>query len=331
MTDRFRSLAPLALTLFALACGDGERNADLDGGADTAPAAPADPAGGLTITGDFQTPESVLHDPAADVYLVSNIQGAPLEKDGNGFISRVAPDGTVQQLKWIDGAADGVRLSAPKGMAIIGDSLFVSDIDTVRIFHRETGQPLGQWGVQDATFLNDLASSGGRLYVTDTGMRMGAEGFEPAGTDAVYRFDSNGSPTSLASGDALSAPNGIVADGPGMVVATFGADQLIRIDANGQSSSIATLPAGQLDGLERLQDGSFLVSSWAGSAVYRVRPGGDAQVVAEGVEAPADIGWDARRSRVLIPLFNGNQVVVREVAAEGAAAAGQTAGAEESP
>ena len=35
----------------------------------------------------FQTPESVLHDTTADVYLVSNINGAPAEKDDNGFIS----------------------------------------------------------------------------------------------------------------------------------------------------------------------------------------------------------------------------------------------------
>ena len=66
----------------------------------------------------FSTPESVLHDAASDVYLVSNINGNPLDVDGNGSISRVSFDGTVAQLKWIEGGANGVTLNAPKGMAI---------------------------------------------------------------------------------------------------------------------------------------------------------------------------------------------------------------------
>ena len=75
----------------------------------------------------FMTPESVLHDPDADVYLVSNIQGDPFEKDDNGFISRVSPDGVVLELRWIDGAKENVDLDAPKGMAILGDELWVAD------------------------------------------------------------------------------------------------------------------------------------------------------------------------------------------------------------
>ncbi|HUH12186.1 MAG TPA: hypothetical protein VMK65_03715 [Longimicrobiales bacterium] len=271
-------------------------------------------AGAMTISGEFRTPESVLHDPEADVYLVSNIDGAPLEKDGNGFISRVRPDGTVEDLRWIDGAAGAVRLSAPKGMAIRGDSLFVTDIDSVRIFHRTSGEPQGAWGVPGATFLNDLAVGEAGLYVSDTGLRMGEGGFEPSGTDAVWLFDASGVATSLSAGPELMAPNGLVAEGSGVVVAPFGGSELLRVNAQGERSSLATLPAGQLDGLVRLDDGSFLVSSWEGGAVYRVRAGGEARAVVEGLEAPADIGWDAGRDRLLIPLFNANRIEVREIA-----------------
>src|SRR5689334_5070452 len=41
----------------------------------------------------FKTPESVLYDARADVYLVSNIDGSPLGVDDSAFISRVRPDG----------------------------------------------------------------------------------------------------------------------------------------------------------------------------------------------------------------------------------------------
>src|SRR5215831_227134 len=99
----------------------------------------------ITVSDSFNAPESVLYDPQADIYLVSNINGTPLAKDNNGFISRVSPDsGKVVQLKWIAGGANGVTLNAPKGMGIVGDTLFVADIDVVRMFNRTTGAPMGQ-------------------------------------------------------------------------------------------------------------------------------------------------------------------------------------------
>jgi hypothetical protein len=61
----------------------------------------------------LSTPESVLHDAVADVYLVSNINGSPLGKDGNGFISRLAPDGSLLELKWICSTAILAHPSTP--------------------------------------------------------------------------------------------------------------------------------------------------------------------------------------------------------------------------
>jgi len=74
-----------------------------------------------TIAG-FLAPESVLHDTAQDIYFVSNINGSPTAKDDNGFISRVRPDGAVENLKFIEGGHNGVTLHAPKGLALLGDS-----------------------------------------------------------------------------------------------------------------------------------------------------------------------------------------------------------------
>lgn len=263
----------------------------------------------------FQTPESVLHDPVADVYLVSNINGNPLVKDDNGFISRLRPDGSVEALKWIDGASPDVTLHAPKGMAIIGDTLFVADIDVVRLFRRHDGSPLGAWMVEGATFLNDLAASpDGTLYVTDSGFQAGDGGFAPSGTDAVYRFESGGRPLPLVRGAALGGPNGIAVDGHRIMIVTFGSGQVRLVVAeSGQISGLPAPPAGQLDGVVKIADGVFLISSWQGKAVYRLGAGGQYTVAVADVEAPADIGIDAKRRRVLIPLFTTNRVEIRSV------------------
>lgn len=263
----------------------------------------------------LETPESVLHDEAADVYLVSNINGEPLGRANNGFIARIRPDGTVDQLKWIEGGVNGVTLHAPKGLALIGDTLYVADIDSVRAFDRTSGAPLGARGVPGAAFLNDLvAGPDGRLYVSDTGVDAS---FEPTGADAVYVFD-GATPTAVARGDQLARPNGLAFDGQRLIVVPFGSADVMALAGSDTSSAnaittIATLPGGQLDGVIAIGDGTLLVSSWEAQSVFRVTADGQITAVAENMEAPADIGWDAQRRRLLIPLFMGNRIEIREI------------------
>lgn len=266
--------------------------------------APAEP---IVIEGvGFATPESVYHDTVADVYLVSNINGSPLEEDGNGFISRLSPDGEVIELNWIDGAAERVTLNAPKGMTISGDTLFVADLTVVRLFNRETGEPIGEISVEGSSFLNDLATGpDGAVYLTDSGLQGGEQGFVPSGTDAVYRIE-NGQAVAIAEGDALGRPNGVLVSGEAVWVVTFGSGALYEIVDMAPASEM-TLPQGGLDGIV-MADGDFLISSWDAQAVYRGPAGGPFEVVVSNVPTPADIGYDAQRGRVLIPLFEGNAV-----------------------
>jgi sugar lactone lactonase YvrE len=302
----------IALCLAVAACGPTDR-ADDEIAVDADTAAPtAVPAAPMTVADvGFSTPESVLYDDRADMYLVSNINGEPLGKDGNGFISRLRPNGEIEQLRWIDGERDGVTLHAPKGMAFRGDTLFVADIDTVRAFHRSTGAPLGAMGVPNASFLNDVAVGPDGVYVTDTGLDAS---FSPTGTDAIHRFGADGTALALATGSQLANPNGIIVHDGDILMVGFGGNAIMRVPADGSPpSQVATLPAGQLDGMIRLDDGSLLVSSWEGRAVYRVSADGAISTVAEDVEAPADLGWDSRRHRLLIPLFMGNAIEIREV------------------
>jgi hypothetical protein len=291
-------LTALTAAVAVGACAAGEREAMSD-----------EP---IRVTGiGLSTPESVLHDPVADAYLVSNINGHPLERDGNGFISRLAPDGSLLELKWIDGTAEGITLHAPKGMGLKGDTLLVTDIDAVRLFDRNSGAPIDSWTVTGATFLNDLAvGPDGTVYVTDFGMRASAEGFEPSGTDAVHRFDSAGEHAALVSGTALGQPNGILVDGDRVMFVTWTGRVTLVQREEGTISGLPAPQAGQLDGVVRTPAGAFLMSSWEGGTVYRLGPGGLYTAEITDLEAPADIGFDAARNRLLIPLFMANEVLI---------------------
>src|SRR5436305_2008757 len=137
-----------------------------------APTLPPSPgATKVTVVEGFLTPESVLHDTAQDIYFVSNINGSPTAKDDNGFISRVRPDGAVENLKFIEGGHNGVTLHAPKGLALLGDTLWVADIDVVRAFDARTGTARDSVSLATlgAVLLNDIAiAQTGALYITDT-------------------------------------------------------------------------------------------------------------------------------------------------------------------
>ena len=250
---------------------------------------------------DLATPESVLYDEAGDRYLVSNIQGKPLDADGNGFISELSPDGKVTKLKWIEGSAK-VKLDAPKGMALVKGTLYVADIDTVRMFEAKSGAPKGGVKIEGATFLNDVAAApDGRVFVSDSGLKAGAADFEPTGTDAVYVIE-KGKAKALAKATDLNRPNGLLFTDKGLLVNTFGAAEIFRLDDKGQKQDVTKAPNGGLDGLIAAGD-SLLVSSWGASAIYRGKLGGTFEPVLQSLKAPADIGWDNKRSRVLVPRF----------------------------
>lgn len=279
---------------------------------DQSAAAEDEGAVGIRVAG-FSTPESVLHDPAADVYLVSNINGNPLDKDGNGFISRVTPAGQIAELKWIDGEAEGTTLNAPKGMAILDGVLYVSDIDCVRGFDQETGAPAAEICVEGATFLNDIAvGPNGELFVSDSGMRAGADGFESSGSAAIHRMSPDGRQAPIIVGDQLGVPNGLAVGPRGLFMVSFGSGQIFQVGVDGSLTPVTGESERQLDGIEFLPDGGFLFSSWGDQGVFKVGTDGSQSLVA-AADAPADIGYDATRNRVLIPLFTSDEVLIVDV------------------
>jgi hypothetical protein len=286
--------------------------------ASSAPAAvaeapkPAAPAPVAKYTG-LAKPESVLYDADNDRYLASNINGSPFDKDNNGFISVLSPDGQVTTLKWIEGGKNKVKLDAPKGSAIVKGVLYVADITTVRMFDLKTGAPKGEVAIPGSTFLNDVAAGpDGKVYVSDSAFKMTATGgFDTTSTDAVYVID-KGKAKPLAKTTDLHAPNGLAWTDKGLVVCSTGAPEVYRLDDKGAKQDVTKTPAGHLDGLISLGD-SLLVTSHDASAVLRGKLGGTFEVALGDQKAPADIGYDTKRGRVIIPHLSEDTVDVYEL------------------
>jgi sugar lactone lactonase YvrE len=275
------------------------------------PAPPPKPTAAVTIKDGLATPESVLYDAETDTYLVSNINGSPLAKDNNGYISELAPDGKVVAAKLIEGGQKGVTLNAPKGLALSKGTLYVADLDTVRLFDRKTGAAQGEVKVAGATFVNDVfAAADGKVYLTDSGLKAGKEGFEPSGTDGLYVIEPGKKPklkTLLKSKD-LNRPNGVWVTADTLYVVAYGGPELHVLDLTGKKKAEPTkLPKGGLDGLVLVGE-RFFVSSWEAKAVFVGKPGEAFTEVVSDVNAPADFAFDSKRSRLVIPRFLDNAV-----------------------
>ena len=306
------TLTPIcAAAMLLAACGPADEGASdtAAGAADTAAAATATQ---VTTVQGFSTPESVMYDSTADMYFVTNINGNPTERDNNGFISRVRADGTIDSLRFIAGGRGGVSLSAPKGMALGGDTLWVTDIDAVRAFNRTTGAPITSVNLRPrgAVFLNDMAfGPDSALYITDTGIRFTASGAEPVQPGRIFRIAPNRSVTIAVQGDTLGGPNGISWDRANnrFVLGGFSTTEIFGWRPGEEAPTrIATGPGGY-DGVAVLGDGRVLVSSWTDSTVSVVTGQSVARLVS-GVDGPADFGIDTRRQRIAIPRFSANTV-----------------------
>jgi len=308
-----KNTAKLVAILSLAACAKGD-----DKGQDSIPAASAATSNQMKMgeTGGMNVPESVKYDADMDVFFVSNINGNPSQKDGNGFIAVVRADSTsvVKMLaesgKAPAGGGKAVTLNAPKGMAIKGDTLWVADINVVRAINKRTGASIADVTVANSTFLNDVAiGPDGAVYVTDTGIAFDANGgMTHPGVNRIFRI-AGGKVTTVAEGDSLRNPNGLAYDAAGKrwLLAPFDGKDVQAMADGSKSATIVSSGPGQYDGIELLGDGRIAVSSWADSAVYIISNGTMTKAIT-GVDAPADIGVDTKRGIIAIPRFNAGKV-----------------------
>jgi sugar lactone lactonase YvrE len=261
-------------------------------------------------TPNLEGPESARYDRDLDVWFVSNVNGTALQKDNNGYISRLRPDGTPYSVKFIEGGKKGVTLHAPKGLAISGDTLWVADIDVARAFNKRTGALIATVSTGGkARMLNGAAlGPDGAIYMTDTGVLFGPKGeVSHPGPDQVFRITRAGA-TSVLTSAKLEGPNGITWDPPRrrfIIVSFLGKGIYGWKPGDTDIESIGSGP-GRQDGVVVLPDGRILVTSWTDSSLF-VLENGQPQKVAK-VTTPADIDIDPRDLRVAVPLLRENRV-----------------------
>ena len=252
---------------------------------------------------ELKNPESVVYDANHDVLIVSNVNGKPLDKDGNGFLSLVNMDGTIRKLEWATG------LNGPKGLAIVGHLVYVADIDTVVAVDTNTGQISSRHVAEGAKFLNDAAKDAqGNVYISDMA------------TNVIWRVDCC-TLTKWLESPGLENPNGLHVKGDRMYEGAWGvmaADMSTKVPGRVKVISMkdksihdfgGNKPVGNMDGIELLPDGKVLATDWVAGGVMTVSAKGDVKQLVDLPQGSADLTIIPKKKMIIVPMMMDNKLI----------------------
>ncbi len=252
----------------------------------------------------FKSPESVTWDPMRHVLFVSNVNCGSIEKK-DGYISIISIDGKMIRDKWIDG------LNGPKGMFVSGDSLFVSDVNSLVEIDIVKRKVINRYIAKESKFLNDVVVAPNKdVFVSDT---LG---------NAIYRLH-NGKFKVWMKSDKLEHPNGLIIERNQLIVATWGKDldpatwaskvpgrllsislKTLKISELGGSFSI-----GNLDGLEMDNDSGYQATDWGSGTLFNIESNGKVTELLRLKKGSADHEFVTSHNLVVIPMMQDNKVI----------------------
>jgi outer membrane protein assembly factor BamB len=235
----------------------------------------------------LKTPESAHYDPETNQIFVSNVNGNPSEKDGNGFISILSTDGKIKNLNWVSG------LNAPKGLGVYNGNLYATDIDQLVEINIAKSQIVNRYPVKDAKFLNDIAiSNDGTVFISDSD------------DDKIYALK-DGKLSLWLENKVLESPNGLWADQDNLYVGTT---SILRVTLQTKKVTALIDHCNGIDGLEKLSNGKFIYSNWEGRIFITENRQSVQLLNTVGKSNTADIEYEPSLNLLLVPTFFSNRV-----------------------
>jgi sugar lactone lactonase YvrE len=250
----------------------------------------------------FKNPESAVFDRQTGAIYVSNVNGNPMAKDGNGFISKLWPDGRVDAIEWVKG------LDGPTGLALANGKLYAADIDRVVEIDLQKGEITRRFEAPGAKFLNDLAADkSGRVYASDMV------------TNSIWVLD-GGKLSQFLHDDALENPNGLLIEDDRIVVGSWGKMEedfstkvrghmkVVNLRTKAVSDLGDPTPLANLDGVISDGQGGYWVTDWMAGGLFHVSRDGKGERVLQLNSGSADLGLGPDGTLV-IPMMKDSVVL----------------------
>ena len=261
-----------------------------------------------SLTQGIQAPESAYYDAKTGFVFLSQIgAGGGKADDGDGWISKLTPDGKMIKNKWVTG------LSAPKGIRIHKGTLWVSDITRLVAINIATGKIRKKIEIKDAQFLNDVATGpDGTVYVSD--MVAGKVHAHKQGRTSVF-----------AEGPGVEHPNGLLVHRGRLYLGSWGRNlqddfstdplgHLLAIHLRSKKLSVISgKPLGNLDGVEVDGQGGFILTDWRAGKVLHLTGKGKPTTLLTLPAGTADHAYIVKRKLLILPRMKDNTVTAYDL------------------
>jgi hypothetical protein len=256
----------------------------------------------ITVT-NLETPYSFVSSSSGKEYFISSVNGDPEAADNNGFITKLDGNGKILNFKFIEGGVGDIVLNAPKGMALVDQTLYVADLDQLRAFDMVSGKPIVSIPVaasagQAAVRLTDVAYDGkGLLYCSDQH------------ANRIYRVELPSRKVTLFAADAiLAGPTGLAIHPKSgeLIAVSWDKGKILSITPEGAISEIFSngffsSRFANLRGVDFDRWGNMYVSDFTTGKVWRMTWDKRFQVIAEYLPSPGDLSIDRTNNLILVP------------------------------
>ena len=248
----------------------------------------------------FLIPESVCYDQDRDVLYVSNFNKFPKgNQTGNEFLSKVSMDGEVIDLKWVE------DLTAPTGMGILEDKLYIAERGNLVEINIETGEILNRYPVPKTKFVNDVVIAGdGTVFVSESGNSI------------IYKFI-DGEFEEWLTGSDVSRPNGMAVVDNKLIVGMMGTGCVVSIDLfNKEIQKLGCFDGKNIvDGVRALSNDEFIITNWVGLTAVLTNNGEVTELIntTDDKIYGADIEYIIDKNILIIPTFYDNRVVAYKI------------------
>jgi len=261
-------------------------------------------------TEGFAQPESPAHDPKRGVIYVSNMTDStiPVPDHGDGFVSKLATDGTMIESRWVTG------LNQVKNIAVQGDLLYAADSHALVVIDIDAATIIDHYDTPNSMYIDGVAvHPDGDVYVGDLGK------------NTIWRLTPDGGWAPWLTSELLHHPDGLIAEQNRLLAVGFGGLGPFRTDPDepetGYLSAISLTdgtvapigdgkPIGHLDGLTAHPAGGYLVTDSINGALFFIDDVGRTRLVHDfpSTSGPADIDVIADLGLVLVAMLWENAV-----------------------
>ena len=289
----------LAASTLAFVLGSGCKSSDSSTASDDAAAPAVWAASFVTSLSGFDVPECTLYVASSDLVYVSNIESKPDEywtEDGTSYLSTIGSDHRIQKQRWLNSSADA-PINAAKGMCVLGEHLYFADITRLMRCDLATGKGLVEVasGFQKA---NDLASDGKDVWLSDTG------------AGKIFCISPEGKKREIKSPEGI---NGLTFDKDKFYGVSWTLHEVYELDPSGTNEPVAfglNSHFTNLDAIEVLSDGSFVVSDFKGNKISHITKDRSKVTTLIKLSTPADIGLNRKKNLLYVPQFLDGKVSI---------------------